>query len=345
MIAKVTIKPINALISDQALPASYQWRNKFRMLMDDNSIVECDLVEQKDKPRPPQRLIKFDKNNRSLEYSYETDEKLQNAIDKKIQMSVIDFWKNHPMVTTNGKSVPGVTKHPMFDIVNANDKSLGELKRWKEILSVANKINELNYQDKVNIAYYFGENPQSLTENELIMRLANFETGICISEGEIDSFLRIWVRNEDSDKDMIVNARKALNYNIIEEKSSDGKNSYYLGETFLGTCFPDILSYCKREEKIYQDYIVRQVNDKENVKGAKKEAVKSSSGIPVAPVTSPLTPTGISDLEELRKEAVQLKKDKFLWIGFNIEKAPLPELTKIVNEARAKKIAKQGVPA
>lgn len=344
----VSITPIDEKISNQSLPCSYQWKNKLRMLMSDNSISENDLMEQKDKPRPYDRMITFDKNNRKLEYTYESDEKLQTGIDKKIEMTVRDFWKNHPMINPNGHPILGINTHIMFNMVDFTDKSINEIKIWRDKLAIATKVNELSYDDKANICYYYGENPQGSTENDLTLRLANFVDGICYKEDAMSSFIKIWIKSENSDKDVIINARKALSLHVIEEKSYDGKNSYYLGETFIGTCFNDIVAYCLREEKIYNDFIVRQVVEKENFKAEKKESkvlemkafIEKISSVS-APTQSSVDKVSITDEhDKLKAEARTLKSEGFLWKGFNIEKADFEVLNKIVTEGRRKKSVK-----
>jgi len=324
MIVRVLIEPIDKNISQQNIQCSYQFEGKHRMLIEDDSFADYDFVEQKDKPRPYERSLSFNKNFLALEYLYESDPSKQSDQDKKIERAIRFFWGNHPLCVVNGKPTK-YTKQAMFNVVNFTDKSMAEIKLWRDVLQVCNAINELSYQEKVNISYYYGQNPQGKTENDLLLTLANYTSGICVTPNEVENFKRIWIKNENSDKDFIINARKALCLSIIEERQYEGKNSYYLGDTFIGTAFNDIVAYCKREELIYQDFIVRQINQKEDFSAEKKESKAQ------APVEKPLLQ------EELKKEARELKELGLIWKGLNIDNVAYESLEKHVIEGRKKK--------
>ncbi len=342
MLNKVSIVPINGMLSEQSLPTAYQWKNKLRMLMEDDSYVEVDLVEQKDKPRPHERIIRFNRNQTELNYTYyDEGDRLHTAMDKVKILAIKSFWANHPMCQTNGVSIPGVTKHPMFNIVNFTDKSIGEIKSWKNKLIAANKVNEMSSEEKLNLCYYYGV-PKGKTENEMTLLLGNFSNGICLQDNEIDAFIKIFVKNEESDKDLIVMCRKAIAFDIITSKSYEGKDSYYLGETFIGTSFSDIIAYCKREEKTYEDFIVRQVMDKTGKKSTKPTAAENKP----SEVKINETPSILSDeIKSLQKQAKSLKSEGHIWKGFAIDKATVESLKSTIHEAEAKKKVRETKPS
>lgn len=328
MIVTVNIEPINKEIREQSLPCSYQFEGRMRMLLDDDSVLDTDINPSKDKPRQPERMLPPSIRGSSvLTYKYESDVTKQNNFDKKKEYAVKVFWGQHPMVTVNG-AMTKFTKAPAFDIVNFTDKSINLIKKWRDKLDVANTVNQMSYEEKVNLFYYYGENPKGKTENDLILTLVNFENGICLSDDEVVNFKNIFIKNDNSDKDIIINIRKALSWNVIEEKTIDGRSSFYLGETFLGTAFNDIIAFCKREEKIYQDYLIRQVESKEDLKAEKKES-------------TPTTPTiDLQALDALKIEAAKLKSEGHIWKGLNLETSTFETLTNHVKEGRVKRDTK-----
>lgn len=305
--------------------------------MEDDSWGNFSLNPSKDNPLPFAKVLPTSQRGATiLTYKYETDPALQSALDKKKESAVEHFWKQHPMCTTSGKvsynkSGELLTKAPMFNIVNFTDKSIAAIKVWRDTLAIGTKLNEMSFDEKVDLFHYYGLSPKGKTENELTLELGNFETGLCVKDA--DNFKKIWMGSGESDKDLIVNIRKALALNIIQEKSTEGRNSYYLGETFLGTAFNDILAYCKREEKVYNDYIVRQVAEAK--KAVVKEPVKVEA--PKAPAKVEDPTVSKHDIALLREELKQLKLDGFVWKGLNIENAELDVLNLHISKGREKK--------
>ncbi len=347
MIISVSIEPINKKMSEQSLPTVYTWRGKRRMLMEDDRFVDVELNPSKDKPWPLERILQTSKRGSAvITYKYESDPSKQNPLDK-IKQGVVDFfWKNHPMVKVNGQIVKDlngtiITVAPMFNMVNFTDKSIDDVRTWRDKLEVCQKVNEMSYDQKKDLMHYYGVNPKGKTENELILTLANFESGLALNINEIDNFKKIFINKGESDKDIIINIRKALSYNIIQEKSAEGRNSYYLGETFLGTAFNDIISFCKREENIYQEYIVRQVESKEE-KPKVVEPVAENPKPFASPAAAPTekhaaSHTGLDpELDALKKEAWELKKAGFMWKGLSIDISTKEHLLKHLEVGRKK---------
>lgn len=351
MIVKVVIEPVNKLMKEQSIPCVYNINGKRRMLMEDDQVLEFDTVQNKDKPWPHTRILPNSKRGSAvLTYLYESDTAIQNLTDKRKLDAINRFWGQHPLLMVNGKATD-FTKNALFNIVNFTDKSIESGKVWRDKLTIANHIGDMSYQEKVDLLHYYGESPKGKTENELILMLADFTTGIALKDEERDNFKRIWINNESSDKDIIIIVRKALTGNIIEQRTQDGRNSYYIGETFIGTAFNDIIAFCKREEKIYRDFILRQVNVKYPAIAQSPESKKAEVKTPllnnldVTIHTKGNTADELKEVEDLRAEARQLRKEKFLWQGLSIDIATLDALRIHVGNAREKKAKAQSVVA
>lgn len=333
MIVTVVIQPIEKNIREQSISTVYHINGKRRMLLEDDSYVDLDSMPNKDKPFPHTRILPTSvRGSAFITYKYEADPKLQMPPDKKKEAAVKVFWGQHPSAIVGGKSTP-FTKSPMFDIINTTDKSVDAAKVWNDKLDICNTVREMSTQERIDALYYFGGNPSKKSESDILMTLVNFENGIVLSDVERDNFKRIYINKESSDQELIVSVRKAMAKGIIEVRTQEGRNSYYLGETFLGTAFNDIIAFCKREEKIYNDFILRQVKDSEPVavKEVKEEMKTNISA------NSEISDDEKKETEELREEARQLRKEKFLWQGLSIDIAPLEALRIHVEKARDKK--------
>ena len=89
----------------------------------------------------------------------------------------------------------------------------------------------------------------------------------------VSILLRMFAAGETSgERALRINLQKCLYYNIIVNKQNGERNNFYHGREFIGTTHNDIISYFKREDKIYAENIVRKVKEMDELNhGATKK--------------------------------------------------------------------------
>jgi hypothetical protein len=271
---------------------------------------------EKDADRVPFQKY-FNKNDLSLVYNYEWDENKRDAMDDK-NVFIIDFLSHDPRISVNGMAHAN-TVDAIFNLEISNIKTNSDVKVLKDKGVVYNRINNMPLSEKRDVSFYFGQNPQQKTNEELLMFLADFNSGMLMSDPKLSEFIDVWGRPENPLTEMKVIINKALTLEVISTQMKEGRASYYLGQNFLGVSMEDLLSYCTREEAIYKEHIRRETvkrdilteaDAKVEVKSAKfKETItapeKSESKVPTPKAVVDETQT--DEFKELMKEAKELK--------------------------------------
>jgi hypothetical protein len=279
MKTKVTIAPVGA--NDQMLSGIYHTlEGKVRVLVGETNYKELTQYEY-EKEKPKELSFTFSKKGMiKKDYLYEADPEKQDSTDRNTQQVVEVFWAQHPQFIVNGVATK-YTKVQNFNVSNEVDLTVLNHKLWSDKLSIINRINSMSEDTKRDVAYFYGLSPVGKSENDLCLLLAEFNTGICLKEKKegssvksyMDLFLSVWMKDSDTERTYVVNARKAITMGIFLNTQTDGRDNYYYGQTFIGNAFNDVLAFCKREGRIYEENIVREINARENkkIKEAKKE--------------------------------------------------------------------------
>lgn len=299
----VIIKQIG-VIHSQNLPVLYPFKNKMRALIGDYDFKDFEIGQT----IPERPDIIFGKNKKELKYEIPVvgeDEKL-TEFQKKIISIVNDFWGNHPLILVNGKRHVNTPVHavPIFDMVDEEVVLKESHRNFFDKLAAANMLVEINVEKRKDISYYYGVSPVGLKENELLLKLADFNTGICTLQA--NAFLQLW-GSANEDRDILVIIKKAIEKGTINEKKESNRTDYFLGTTHLGTSINDVLAYCKREGKVYQNHIAREVGVSVTVKEAE---------VPMETTTNTVVSTSDSENERafelLKVEAERLIEDGFM---------------------------------
>ncbi len=303
---KVTITPTKTTSASLYLSGVYKARNGvMRILNENDDVIEWNK-DIKDMPRG--KGMYFTKNLPQLVIEYEDDENVSQKNgtqfqDKKNKAKHELFYANHVNLTLNGVRHANSVEFPSFNMEVSTVTLATQATFFQNTLKVKNRINSMSLEEKAAVADYYGVSPKNKTELDLLIELAG-DKGICLTDKNMATFLREWM-NPNEDTILVVNIRKAIRMNVIEERNTEGRIDYYIGTTLLGTRIEDLIGYCRNNPTIYTDHILRKVNEEkldQEQAATERFAEKQSE-------EKPLTADEISSL---RNEAGQLKKDGFI---------------------------------
>lgn len=329
MIHEVIVKTMSEETPDMGFPTTYTTASGEVRILVENDIFESFSPGYRG-AYPDTKSITFKKTMPEMRFRYEGDAALQTDEDKKIRKLVEVYLKGHPCIVIDGNPHKG-TKAPLFNLIDVSEVNNKKIRTWNKKLEVANIINGMTFTEKKDVCYYYGGNPDGKTENELVLQLGDFEDGDCMFENEPDKFISTWGGSESNpERNFIINANKAITMGIITNRPSaeDNRINYYLGDTFIGTDFNDVLGYCKREARVYSENILRVINQNEpkaEVKAAKVEPGDAKFILPDA------------ELAELRQEAKILKANGYIDSIVMFHNMKGQNLVDVVNVGRAKK--------
>lgn len=286
---EITIIPKSK--TDTMFPCSFFSGDKQIILVDRSTVFEGPMTPPKNVVYPTETTISFDRNTQTYKVSYEVDDEGEpmSSSDAKYKEVAEKFFMRHPFCTINGKPHRG-TISEMFDIVDTQTVVISKLQEWDSKRRISNFLADADLDTLRDVCYYYGVTPSGKTKGQICLELGDYQTGRLyfrkneMTEPDYKSFLVNWIDNADPNKEFIVNCRKAITFDIIASSIKEGRVNYYLGTTFIGVSFDDVVAFFQREPKLYQDYILRGVRDRdvfveevESSKVEEKSTAKNSS--------------------------------------------------------------------
>lgn len=216
----------------------------------------------------------FDANRNSLTLSF--DEKAADNTShpeyiKNYKMRrVVEFYMLHPLCTPLiGKNPNLISAH--FSIENTANKVRETVKNIELKGKVYNRVNSMTLAQKLAVACWIGINPKDIrSHSQLYSALLDDATGALVTGEKTHNgkniptakyFLDVY-NADDANIEMLVTARRAVTYGIIEKK--DG--NYYISGAFAGATEETLIDYLRLNTDIYEGYVQSEVN-KRGVKG------------------------------------------------------------------------------
>ncbi len=244
-------------------------------------------------------ILQFSKTVMYKEYVF--DDEATDEHNKNIQNIVQLFYGQCPLFLVNGKPHTPGQSGDQFDIIDSNIKTLTAVHSFKDKLRASNKLADMTHSERSDVAFFYGKHPIGKSEEELLVELADAETGFCLQDENLSDFLKVWVDGKSDERDLLVTFKKAIGQGVINNKQEDGRNAYFLGETFLGSDDVGLIDWSRKNPRDFSEHIVRKTATEEK----KEEKVVKSI------VTSAITKIDPVHLEELRKQAKQLVDEGF----------------------------------
>jgi len=269
---KREIKVLPTLFTDCLFPGSYIHRGVKRVLISEYEFKEFPANTPL-KDIPDEVNFSFGKKRAQMILSWETKEDgtaLDPWNDGK-RNTVERFYMEHPSTMINGKfhkySIPNQGLY--FDLVDVNMKVVTDYQEWETKNKIAGFLNEQSFEKIRDIAYFYSVIPTGKTQRQLVLELADFNKGKLfvkdINQNSLaDNFVSIWIKEDQGDKNYVVNVKKAISLNIIEQRMKDGVTAYYVGTDLVGTSETDVVKFCKLNLDVYEKVIVPGIRDYDN---------------------------------------------------------------------------------
>lgn len=263
------------------------------------------------------------------------------------QAKWVNYLKRHPLVKFDGNT--NLLATPYFELIDIAKDIEKNVRTNKFMQIVANKVAAMTINDMKDLAYLFGQNVTSLTAEQIYLKLCSVvpgtELGILMKDPE--GSLRMF---GNPDKEVIVNVQKAIALNIIESRMG----LYYVGQEQVGKTVGDAVDYFKKNNKLYEGYVVRELGIKDelpigstnnveveellNMKPEKtfvpKEAAKSKED---RNAEKEMKEREIHDEEMARQDELRPLRDKARELG--VRGWQLPTMTKEILERKIEEAA------
>lgn len=237
MSQQIVIKPID-MPAGSSIGLSGEYKRENGTMV---RLTTYDKVIENKPLGPAEKLFRMYFSDSNPEYVLNYDE--EEPEDRKL----ILFWRQHPIIKCEGN--PNL-RRAIFTLENRKDEEDSKVKILKSKGIVYNLVNNCSLEEMRDIAFLVGLNPIDKTSEEIFINLIDFETGNLMQDPS--KFLNTY-KLPDTHYQVI--AKKAIALGIIETR----KDFYYIKHEMIGAKFTDVLAYCKKNKKMYEEYIRKEV--------------------------------------------------------------------------------------
>lgn len=206
----------------------------------------------------------LNETDRVFQYTFEEGFPLTLNFDSERfeEKAVIDFWKNHPLVFSDGYNNPNLISQ-QFKFEIKEEKIQTEYNELVGRLECIGQVSNMTYAEQLNLAFALGSDPRDMSPMEVYLHLVGLTlNGIAIARKDyVKNFLSV----RANERIATVYANKAIAYKIIEK---DGP-VYKIAGRNAGTTIDAVVAMILSDGDLFENYIKPEVDklDADNIGG------------------------------------------------------------------------------
>jgi len=184
------------------------------------------------------------------------------------EMAVLDFWKNHPLIKTEGHSNPNMISE-QFHLVIKQEKTKVDYDELKKRLEVVVIVSQMSYQEQYNLMFAIGGDPRDMEPMELYLALVGLNlNGLGVAK---KADVKRHVSIQGLEKIASIYANKAIKYGIVTRDQS----VYKIGGRNAGTSIDSVIALVCADSDLFENYIKPEVDklDQEEVTKFKEKEI------------------------------------------------------------------------
>jgi len=177
----------------------------------------------------------LEEKDRVFQHSFESGYPLMLSFDESdfADKTVIEFWKNHPLVRTEGHiNANFVSDQFVFEIKEERVKV--EYDALNKKLKCVSQVASMSERERFDLAFALGSDPRDM------------------SSKEVYTFLQVRV----VERVATVYANKAVQYGIVRKEGS----VYKIGGRNAGTTIEAVISFILADTEVFENYIKPEVD-------------------------------------------------------------------------------------
>lgn len=172
------------------------------------------------------------------------------------QRAVIDFWKKHPLVKTEGFRNKNFISE-QFQFVIREEQVLIDYQALLGKLEVISIVSAMDNVERFNLCFALGGDPREMNEKEIFLYLIGLTlTGLAIAKrDEVKNFVAI----KANEREATIYANKAVSYGVITKEGS----VYKVGGRNLGSSIDSVYAMIMSDTDLFENYIKPEVDKRE----------------------------------------------------------------------------------
>ena len=210
----------------------------------------------------------LDEKDRVFQHTFESGYPLTFNFDENDfqDAAVIEFWKNHPLIKTEGFENPNfVAEQFLFEI--KEEKVRVEHEALMSKLKAVHIMSVMTDKERRDLTFALGSDPRGMSPKEVYLNLIGLTlNGIGIAKRD-----SVFVYNQVRGAERIatIYANKAVQLGIVKQEGV----IYKIGGRNLGTSVDAVISAILADNELFENYIKPEVDRVEKDELAQMETV------------------------------------------------------------------------
>jgi hypothetical protein len=203
-------------------------------------------------------VTSLDEKERVFQHTFEAGYPISFSFDESDfqDKAVIDFWKNHPLIKTEGyTNLNLVGEQFIFEIKEERVKV--EYETLLSKLSCVSQVINMSEKERLDLTFALGSDPRGMSSKEVFLHLVGLTLGgVAVGKKEMVS---VFLTVRSSERVATIYANKAIQYGIIKKELS----VYKIGGKNAGTTIDSVVSFILADNELFENYIKPEVDKKD----------------------------------------------------------------------------------
>lgn len=215
-------------------------------------------------------VTSLEEKDRVFQHNFESGYPLTMTFDEGdfADKTVIEFWKNHPLVYTEGHANTNLVSE-QFTFEIKQEKIRVEYDALLLKLSCVSNVSAMTNKERFDLTFALGSDPRGMMPKEIYLHLIGLTlNGIAIAKHE---FISNYLRIRSAERVATIYANKAVQYEIVKKEGS----VYKIGGKNAGTTIDAVVSLILSDSDLFENYIKPEVDKYDNDELAGIELVDS----------------------------------------------------------------------
>lgn len=213
-------------------------------------------------------VLTLDEKDRVFQHTFEAGYPLSFSFDDNdfVDLAVIEFWKNHPLVKTEGYDNPNfVAEQFIFEI--KEEKVRVDYEALISKLNCVENVSKMTGMERRDLTFALGSDPRGMSDKEVYLHLIGLTlSGIAIAKRDIVS---TYLSIRSNERIATIYANKAVSYGIVKKEGS----VYKIGGRNAGMNIDSVVSLILSDSDLFENYIKPEVDKLDSMEVKNTETV------------------------------------------------------------------------
>lgn len=197
----------------------------------------------------------LDEKDRVFQYTFEAGYPLVLNLDQDDfqDKAVIDFWRNHPLIKTEGYNNHNlVSEQFTFEIKEERVKV--EYEALLQRLTCVSQVTAMTDKERFDLAFALGSDPRGMSGREIYLHLIGLTLGgVAVAKSK---FVASYLQTRAVERVATIYANKAVQYGIVKKEAS----VYKIAGKNAGTTIDAVISLILADNDLFENYIKPEVD-------------------------------------------------------------------------------------